>query len=104
MILMLGPVGLMPPAGRKWMNRCARSTPISPPPSPRGPVCWASGRCSCNFEKFGHRLYVTALETAWCVTQLSNAAPAQRALLSLPVSSHAADARSKSIHSATPMP
>lgn len=29
----------------------------------RGPVCWASGRC-CNFEAFGHRLYVTGLEAA----------------------------------------
>jgi Fe-S-cluster containining protein len=29
----------------------------------RGPVCWASGRC-CRFDTFGHRLYVTGLETA----------------------------------------
>ena len=29
----------------------------------RGPACWASGRC-CNFEAFGHRLYVTGLEAA----------------------------------------
>jgi Fe-S-cluster containining protein len=29
----------------------------------RGPACWASGRC-CNFEKHGHRLYVTGLEAA----------------------------------------
>lgn len=29
----------------------------------RRPVCTASGRC-CNFERFGHRLYVTGLETA----------------------------------------
>jgi len=50
----------------------------------RGPVCWASGRC-CNFEKFGHRLYVTALETAWCVTQISRAEPATRSLLSRPI-------------------
>lgn len=30
----------------------------------RGPACWASGRC-CNFEAFGHRLFVTGLEVAW---------------------------------------
>jgi Fe-S-cluster containining protein len=35
----------------------------------RGPVCWASGRC-CNFEKTGHRLYVTGLEAAYCVRGL----------------------------------
>ncbi len=29
----------------------------------RQPVCTASGRC-CNFERFGHRLYVTGLEAA----------------------------------------
>lgn len=29
----------------------------------RGPACWASGRC-CNFERYGHRLYVTGLEAA----------------------------------------
>ncbi|MGD9689985.1 MAG: hypothetical protein AB7K52_10070 [Phycisphaerales bacterium] len=32
----------------------------------RGPACWASGRC-CNFEAFGHRLFVTGLEAAWVV-------------------------------------
>lgn len=35
----------------------------------RGPVCWASGRC-CQFEKTGHRLYVTGLEAAYCVRGL----------------------------------
>ncbi|MFA9479163.1 hypothetical protein ACERK3_12800 [Phycisphaerales bacterium AB-hyl4] len=30
----------------------------------RGPTCWTSGRC-CNFDAFGHRLYVTGLEIAW---------------------------------------
>lgn len=34
----------------------------------RGPACWASGRC-CNFESYGHRLYVTGLEAAYCVTR-----------------------------------
>ena len=32
----------------------------------RGPACWASGRC-CNFERTGHRLYVTGLETAYAL-------------------------------------
>lgn len=35
----------------------------------RGPACWASGRC-CNFEKTGHRLYVTGLEAAFTVARL----------------------------------
>lgn len=39
----------------------------------RGPACWASGRC-CNFEKVGHRLYVTALEAAYTLSKL----PAER--------------------------
>lgn len=34
----------------------------------RGPTCWISGRC-CNFDAFGHRLYVTAVEIAWCLSQ-----------------------------------
>lgn len=41
----------------------------------RKPVCTASGRC-CNFERFGHRLYVTGLETAMTL----DAIPAQRTL------------------------
>ncbi|MBC7770926.1 MAG: YkgJ family cysteine cluster protein [Pyrinomonadaceae bacterium] len=35
----------------------------------RGPSCWASGRC-CNFDKAGHRLYVTGLEAAYALAQL----------------------------------
>lgn len=35
----------------------------------RGPVCWASGRC-CNFERHGHRLYVTGLEAAYVIARL----------------------------------
>jgi Fe-S-cluster containining protein len=35
----------------------------------RGPVCRASGRC-CNFERYGHRLYVTGLEAAYLVARL----------------------------------
>lgn len=34
----------------------------------RGPTCWISGRC-CNFEAYGHRLYVTGLEIAWFLQQ-----------------------------------
>lgn len=34
----------------------------------RGPACWASGRC-CNFERAGHRLYVTGLEAAYAVAR-----------------------------------
>ena len=37
----------------------------------RGPACWASGRC-CNFEKTGHRLYVTGLEAAFTVARLDS--------------------------------
>jgi Fe-S-cluster containining protein len=39
----------------------------------RRPLCVASGRC-CNFEKFGHRLYVTGLEAAYLVASLTLAA------------------------------
>jgi len=35
----------------------------------RGPVCWASGRC-CNFNAYGHLLYVTALEIAWVLEKV----------------------------------
>lgn len=34
----------------------------------RGPACWASGRC-CNFERTGHRLYVTGLEAAYAIVR-----------------------------------
>lgn len=39
----------------------------------RGPVCWASGRC-CNFDAYGHRLYVTGLETAWVLRRVHDRA------------------------------
>jgi len=39
----------------------------------RAPACWASGRC-CNFEKSGHRLYVTGLEAAYTMAH----APVER--------------------------
>lgn len=35
----------------------------------RGPTCWISGRC-CQFDAYGHRLYVTGLEIAWFLRQL----------------------------------
>lgn len=35
----------------------------------RGPACWASGRC-CNFDRAGHRLYVTGLEVAYLWSRL----------------------------------
>jgi Fe-S-cluster containining protein len=35
----------------------------------RGPTCWISGRC-CNFNAYGHRLYVTGLEIAWVLQQV----------------------------------
>lgn len=41
----------------------------------REPVCTASGRC-CNFERFGHRLYTTGLETALTLDTL----PVERTL------------------------
>ncbi len=41
----------------------------------RGPVCNASGKC-CRFEEYGHRLYVTGLEAAYTVCQLTNEHPA----------------------------
>ena len=40
----------------------------------RGPACWASGRC-CNFERAGHRLYTTGLETAYTVIRLNASNP-----------------------------
>ena len=36
----------------------------------RNPTCWISGRC-CNFNEYGHRLYVTGLEVAWFLNNLS---------------------------------
>lgn len=30
----------------------------------RGPTCWISGRC-CNFNAYGHRMYVTGVEIVW---------------------------------------
>ena len=36
----------------------------------RRPICTASGRC-CHFEQYGHRLYVTTMELAKFVADLS---------------------------------
>src|SRR5688500_334921 len=36
----------------------------------RQPLCAASGRC-CNFDRYGHRLYVTTMELATFVHQLA---------------------------------
>jgi len=58
----------------------------------RGPACWASGRC-CNFEKTGHRLYVTGLEAAYALRNGPQVIVADRVIntgLSLP---QIADAR-----------
>src|SRR5688500_3389701 len=38
------------------------------PRQPR-PRCDQSGRC-CHFEEFGHRMYITGLETAWFLNRL----------------------------------
>ncbi len=35
----------------------------------QAPVCVASGRC-CRFEQFGHRLFVTGLETALTLSRI----------------------------------
>ena len=36
----------------------------------RQPLCSASGRC-CNFDRYGHRLYVTTIELATFLHQLN---------------------------------
>ena len=40
----------------------------------RGPTCWTSGKC-CNFDEYGHRLYVTGLEIAWVLERVEAASP-----------------------------
>jgi len=39
----------------------------------RSPTCWQSGKC-CQFDSYGHRLYVTGLETAWVIQALTPSA------------------------------
>jgi Fe-S-cluster containining protein len=66
--------GAAPDLARAWLDAAAdeRVTAdleavyeyIAAAVESRGPACWASGRC-CNFEKAGHRLYVTGLEAAY---------------------------------------
>lgn len=62
----------------------------------RRPLCIASGRC-CNFEKHGHRLYVTGLEAAYAVASLveaaGEAAGAVRVSIAEPSTREAGDAR-----------
>lgn len=33
-----------------------------------GPTCWSSGKC-CRFREYGHLLYVTGVEAAYCVAR-----------------------------------
>ncbi len=35
----------------------------------RRPICLSNGNC-CNFERQGHALWLTGLETAWCLNQI----------------------------------
>ena len=37
----------------------------------KGPTCWTSGKC-CNFNEYGHRMYVTGLEIAWVLEQIDH--------------------------------
>ena len=52
----------------------------------RAPTCWTSGKC-CNFQAYGHRLYVTGLEVAWVLAQLRGATSSNDAATSSPQSS-----------------
>ncbi|TVQ60071.1 MAG: YkgJ family cysteine cluster protein [Phycisphaerales bacterium] len=60
----------------------------------RGPVCWASGRC-CNFERAGHRLYVTGLEAAYTVVEAERAPEDDPVGLRLPTLGDVEDARGR---------
>ncbi len=42
------------------------------------PICLSSGAC-CNFEKFGHRMYVSGLEAAFVVARIDAARRARAA-------------------------
>ncbi len=35
----------------------------------RRPLCLANGNC-CRFDRFGHALWLSGLEVAWCLRQL----------------------------------
>lgn len=65
---------------QSWLTACAPHTPVSraleaiyqhvhTETIARQPLCQASGRC-CNFEKHGHRLYVTGIEAAYMFARL----------------------------------
>jgi Fe-S-cluster containining protein len=38
----------------------------------RRPLCLSQGAC-CRFDRFGHQLWMTGLEVAWCLRQLPSA-------------------------------
>jgi Fe-S-cluster containining protein len=38
----------------------------------RRPLCVSQGAC-CHFERFGHQLWMSGLEVAWCLRQLPTA-------------------------------
>lgn len=38
----------------------------------RRPLCLSGGAC-CRFERFGHQLWMSGLEVAWCLRQLPTA-------------------------------
>ena len=41
----------------------------------KGPTCWVSGKC-CNFNEYGHDLFVTGLEIAWVLSKLPHGSQA----------------------------
>ncbi|MBX3356057.1 MAG: hypothetical protein KF724_10230 [Phycisphaeraceae bacterium] len=43
----------------------------------RRPICLASGHC-CHFDRYGHDLFVTALEVAWFMRYTGGSHPAMR--------------------------
>lgn len=82
----------MSPKAQTWLEAVARPpiadaleavyTIAADQITARGPACWASGRC-CNFEKTGHRLYVSGLEAAYAVSRLGAAVSAEEVASSL---------------------
>ncbi|MCE9590058.1 MAG: YkgJ family cysteine cluster protein [Planctomycetes bacterium] len=52
--------------------------------SERGPTCWSSGKC-CNFDAYGHKLYVTALEIAWVLSKVELPRPTAAPTSTLPI-------------------
>ncbi len=70
----------------------------------RAPTCWTSGKC-CNFDAYGHRLYVTALEIAWVLRQVGLPSPARAQSLPILTSPTCAYQHDKlcSIHAVRPL-